>query len=136
MLAACESVASTSENPAITDLFRNVGERLKAGENFADAFAEACPSAPPAIKAIIRAGDAAGALAPAIKEAADTLSFQGGLRREMVGALIYPMVLLCAGLGAAAFMTMTVIPRFAETIGDRVNSCQPSPRPCSPFRFG
>jgi general secretion pathway protein F len=119
---ACESVARTAENPAAAHCFQLIADRLRIGENFADAFAAAAPSAPPAIKAIIRAGDASGAIAGAVKEAAETLAFQGGLRREIVSALIYPMILLSAGIAAAAFMTMTVIPRFADTIGDRVNS--------------
>ena len=119
---ACESVARTAENAAAAHCFQMIADRLRIGENFADAFAAAAPSAPPAVKAIIRAGDASGAIAGAVKEAAETLAFQGGLRREIVSALIYPMILLSAGIAAAAFMTMTVIPRFAATIGDRVET--------------
>ncbi len=120
--AACESVARTSENPAAAYCFQVISERLRVGESFTDAFNHAAPNAPQAIKAIIKAGDASGAIADAVKEAAETLSFQGGLRRDMISALIYPCILLLSGIGAAVFMTMTVIPKFASSIGDRVNS--------------
>jgi general secretion pathway protein F len=118
---ACESVARTAENPSAAWCFQVITDRLRIGESFADSFAYAAPKAPPAIKAIIRAGDTSGAIADAVKEAAETLAFQGGLRRDMISALIYPVILLLAGIGAAIFMTMTVIPKFASSIGERVH---------------
>lgn len=120
--AACESVARTAAAPAAAACFTEIAERLRTGESFADAFAAAAPAAPAAVKAIVRAGDASGALGPAVKEAAETLAFQGALRRDLVSALIYPLILFVAGLGAAVFMTTNVIPRFAESLGDRVAS--------------
>jgi len=119
---ACESVARTASNQAAQNAFQDVADRVRIGENFADAFAAAAPGAPAAVKAIIRAGDASGALAPAVKEAADSLAFQGSLGREIVSALIYPTILLLAGIGSTIFMTMTVIPRFASSIGERVEN--------------
>lgn len=118
--SACESVARTADSPNAQACFQAIADRLRIGENFADAFAESAPNAPAAIKAIIRAGDASGALGPAVKEAAESLAFQGGLQRDIVSSLIYPAVLLVAGVGAAGFMTMNVIPKFASTLGDRV----------------
>lgn len=118
--AACESVARTAAAPAAAACFAEIAERLRTGESFADAFAAAAPGAPAAVKAIIRAGDASGALGPAVREAAETLAFQGALSRDLVSALIYPAILFVAGMGAAAFMTTNVIPRFAESLGERV----------------
>ncbi len=122
---ACESVARTAASPAAARCFTNLAERLRIGEGFADAFAAAAPEAPAAVKAIIKAGDASGALGPAVKEAAETLSFQGALTRDLVSALIYPAILFLSGLGAAFFMTTMVIPQFASSLGARVNQLPP-----------
>jgi type II secretory pathway component PulF len=119
-LPACESVARSSVNPAIAAAFERLGERLKTGESFSVAFAAVAPAASPAVKAIIRAGDATGSLALAIKEAAETMGFQGALQREIIAALVYPAILFIAGIGAALFMALNIVPRFAETLGERV----------------
>lgn len=119
--AACDSISRISPNSAAAQCFAEISERLRIGEGFAAAFALSAPAAPAAVKAIIKAGDASGSLGPAVKEAADMLTFQSSLMRDLFSALIYPAILFLAGLAAAFFMTTTVIPRFAESLGDRVS---------------
>jgi general secretion pathway protein F len=63
--------------------------------------------------AIVRANERSGSLAAALGEHARFLAWAEALRAKLVGALIYPALLLLAGGAVVLFLLLFVLPRFA-----------------------
>lgn len=63
---------------------------------------------------IVESGEASGSLAVVLNRLAAYLERDAAFRRRIISALIYPMILLVAGLGALLFLTIKIIPTFAQ----------------------
>lgn len=63
---------------------------------------------------LVESGEASGNLAVILNRLSSYLERNLAFRRKLVSAMIYPMILMCAGLGALLFLTIKIIPTFAE----------------------
>jgi len=95
--------------PALSGLERDV----RAGQRFAQALAAAPVGLPPYVIALAEAGEAGGQLAAALKDAAAQMEHERRIGQEVRNALVYPVVLVVAGLLAVAVIFVGVVPRFA-----------------------
>ena len=64
---------------------------------------------------LVESGEASGNLAVILNRLAGYLERNAAFKRKIISALIYPIILLCGSLGALIFMTVKIIPSFAET---------------------
>jgi general secretion pathway protein F len=119
LLEALQTIASALLPTTIALGLREVAVRLRRGERFAVALKTGVPSYPPYVYALVEAGEASGQLFHVLHEAAQQLSVEHRMRREMRNALIYPTFLVSAGTLAVAFLLLVVVPRFATMIGER-----------------
>lgn len=63
---------------------------------------------------LVESGEASGNLAIVLGRLASYLERNAAFRRKIISALIYPVILMAAGLGALLFLTIKIIPTFAE----------------------
>jgi type IV pilus assembly protein PilC len=63
---------------------------------------------------LVESGEASGNLALVLNRLAAYLERSAEFRSKIVSALIYPCILLVGGLGALLFLTIRIIPTFAE----------------------
>ncbi|MFC1804232.1 type II secretion system F family protein [Candidatus Omnitrophota bacterium] len=63
---------------------------------------------------LIESGEASGNLATVLARLATYLEKSASFRGKVISALIYPALLMVAGLGALLFLTVKIIPTFAE----------------------
>lgn len=63
---------------------------------------------------LVESGEASGNLAVILERLAKSLEKDAEFRRKIVSALIYPLILLLAGIGALLFLTIKIIPTFAD----------------------
>jgi len=63
---------------------------------------------------LTESGEASGNLAMVLNRLATYLERHAAFRAKVVSALIYPCILMLAGLGALLFLTIKIIPSFAE----------------------
>lgn len=117
---AVAGVAASSPHKPVQATFANIQARLRDGAAFSAALEEEAPEVPRAMVVLIRAGEASGDMSGAMRGVVESLQTQSALRREVINALIYPALLSVAGLCAVLFILMTVVPRFARALGDRV----------------
>jgi len=89
---------------------------VRAGQTFHDALQQARLGLPPAMLTLVRAGEASGQLAAALADAAEQLDQARRAMVELRGALIYPAVLVFAGVTAVLIIFIGVIPRFAPML--------------------
>ena len=63
---------------------------------------------------LVESGEASGNLAMVLSRLAGYLERDAAFKKKIVSALIYPAILMCAGLSALLFMTIRIIPTFVE----------------------
>jgi general secretion pathway protein F len=90
---------------ALRDVVRN-------GGSLAEALAQQPRSFPPLYVGLVRAGEAGGTLAATLDHVATLLERQRNLAATLQSAMIYPLVLLVAGIGSIALLLTEVLPQF------------------------
>ncbi len=63
---------------------------------------------------LVESGEASGNLAMVLSRLATYLERDAAFKKKIISALIYPAILMLAGLSALLFMTVKIIPTFAE----------------------
>jgi general secretion pathway protein F len=114
-----EAVASIAEAHQASDIgrgFQEVRGRLNAGESLSRSLAASGLKFPPYLAQLTQAAESAGTLPQALESASAQMLYEERIRQETRSALIYPAVLVCAGLGAILFIFMHVVPRFAPML--------------------
>ena len=102
------------KNPRFKTVLTEVREKLTSGVALSDAFAAYGNLFPPIYSTSIRAGERSGDLEGVIKRFLRYQKMIVNLRKKVIGALVYPVILMSMS-GAMIFIMMTyVIPKFAE----------------------
>jgi general secretion pathway protein F len=91
-------------------------QRVRAGGQLSDALDQPGLKWPPYALALVRAGEASGDLAPAMQSAADQFARELQGTRELRSALVYPAILVVAGVAAVLVVFVGVVPRFAPVL--------------------
>ncbi|MGA2775883.1 MAG: type II secretion system F family protein [Candidatus Omnitrophota bacterium] len=105
-----KQIASKRLFNVIKSLQRNMEAGLSFHESLAkhpDVFSELWIN-------LVESGEASGNLAFILNRLAIYLEKAEAFKRKIVSALIYPVILLAAGIGALMFLTIKIIPTFAE----------------------
>jgi type IV pilus assembly protein PilC len=102
------------KNPRFREVLAEVREKIMSGIALSDAFASYGPMFPAIYSTSIRAGERSGDLEGVLKRFLRYQKMIVALRKRVVGALIYPVILMFLS-GAMIFIMLTaVIPKFAE----------------------
>lgn len=104
--------AATSLGPPLTRLRKAV----QAGQPVAQAFRLAELGLQEYAHILIESGEAAGRLPAALRDAADQLDYERNVGEEFKNALIYPSILVGAGILAVLAIFVIVVPRFATLV--------------------
>ncbi|MDY0167028.1 MAG: type II secretion system F family protein [Thermoguttaceae bacterium] len=89
---------------------RELAKRLGRGEALDDVLADPKMGFPPMYVAILRAGQRSGRLAPALELFAETLARVRHTRRAVVGACVYPLIVIFVALQIGLFTASRILP--------------------------
>jgi general secretion pathway protein F len=109
---ALRFLVDTAERRHVRVLLTQVREAVRDGAPLATALAQHPRSFPRLYIGLIRAGEAGGMLANTLERLADLLEKQRALTSSVVSALIYPAILLVAGIGSIVLLLTQVLPQF------------------------
>jgi general secretion pathway protein F len=118
-LALVDAVKAIAENAAHESLrtaFAAIGQRLRGGTSFTAAARAALPGFPAYVFQLTEAGETTGRLAASLEDAVAQMEYDQKLADEIRNALLYPSILLTAGLAAVLFIFIVVVPRFASML--------------------
>jgi type IV pilus assembly protein PilC len=102
------------KNQRFREILADVREKLTSGVALSDAFASYGNLFPPIYSTSLRAGERSGDLEGVIKRFLRYQKMIVNLRKKVVGALVYPVILMSLS-GTMIFIMMTyVIPKFSE----------------------
>ena len=95
-----------------------ISENISSGGTFSEAL-----SAYPKIfdnlyVNMVKAGEAGGVLEVVLGRLAEFAEKAEKIKNKVKGAMIYPIVVLCAAVGITAFLLYTVIPKFKQVFAD------------------
>ncbi len=110
------SQAVGAHHPRIVQAFAGMSRDLQRGQAFSATLAKCGLPLPEYVVQLARAGELTGELGKALRDASAQLEYEQQLRNEMRNALIYPAVLVVAGVAAVAIMFIFVVPKFASLL--------------------
>jgi general secretion pathway protein F len=90
-----------------------VDRAVRGGQSLSAALAASALQWPAYVLALSKAGEASGELANALRDAATQMDYERRTAQELKSALIYPTVLVGAGVIAVSIIFVGVVPRFA-----------------------
>ncbi|MGN8160470.1 type II secretion system F family protein [Salinisphaera sp. SWV1] len=120
---ALPSLRKGHANTPLGTVFDELHAGLRGGDSFSESLERSRLSLPPDVLQMIRAGEAAGDLGGAMRTALDRMEYVASSQRELRNALIYPAILVIAGLAAIVLIFAIVVPRFQRLLskgGDSV----------------
>ena len=108
-----ELLSQQAQNPALGELIADVRQRVQGGALVSEAF-ESAGMVPPMFIAALRAGERSGNLDETLAQYLSYQKISRTLRKKVASALVYPSLLLVFLIGLVSFVTVFIIPRFAE----------------------
>ena len=122
LVTSLSSLAKSSHHPSLTGAFSEMERSVRRGESFSSALRESKLQVPEYFHQLVHAGEATGRLAESIRSGVDQFEYDQRVRQEMVGAMIYPAVLVASGIAAVGIIFMWVVPRFGGLLTQHEDS--------------
>lgn len=123
---ALTALVDQAEQRKVESLCRELREEIQQGSNLADALAKHPGWFTPLYVNMVRAGQASGNLDSVLTRLADYLQGQRALRRKIVGALTYPMMMIGIGLIVVTILLAKVVPEITKMLLDQDKELPPS----------
>ncbi len=109
---ALRFLVDTAAKKHVRTILTQIRDAVRDGSPFAAALTRHPASFPNLYVGLIRAGEAGGQLAPTLERMAELLEKQRALRSSVISSLIYPIILLVAGVGSIVLLLTQVLPQF------------------------
>jgi general secretion pathway protein F/type IV pilus assembly protein PilC len=110
-LRALDVLSKQTSHTVLKEVLQEVREGLSSGKTLADSMAEHPNAFNPLHVSMIRAGEKGGFLEEVLSRIAIFTERQNELRNKVLGAMMYPSILLCVGSTIVVFLLVGVVPR-------------------------
>ncbi len=116
LLQALKTVRRQADGEALPAILDFIIERVEAGQPLHIAARDYGPPFDDMIVGMMRAADASGRMAEILHQLADLLERSVELRRELLGATVYPLIVAALIVVSSAILITFVLPRIMEPI--------------------
>lgn len=116
LLQALRTVRRQADGDGLPAILDYLIERVEAGQPLHHAAREYGPPFDDMIIGMMKAADASGRMAEILHQLADLLERSVELRRELVGATVYPLIVACLIVVSSVILITFVLPRIMEPI--------------------
>lgn len=113
---AVDSLSEAAGNPAVAEIFEKIGAGIRRGQSFSQALKQSGLKLPSYFYPLTEAGELTGKLDSAIRDAVKQWEYELEMANELRNALIYPLVLICCGVGAVMLIFALVVPKFSNLL--------------------
>jgi type IV pilus assembly protein PilC len=110
-----DSLAVVGEEGAskkMQEVLADLQLRLRSGSSLGDAIAQHPKVFPGYYVAVVRAAELTGQLDEALDQLSDYLEREVATKKEVKGALIYPIIVMCLAVVAIVILSVYVLPKF------------------------
>src|SRR4051794_12512224 len=118
LITALESLAEKESEPVTRKLLTSLVRLLYEGKSFSAALAQYPAVFPSLYVALIQSSEKTGAISNGLSRYVAYRTRIDLLTQKMVGASVYPVLLLVVGLGVLLFLVGYVVPRFSSVFGE------------------
>ncbi len=116
LIDAVTSLAASRPNTRMGAALHAMTRTLNAGGTFVDALDASKIKFPVYVSQLAQTGEVTGKLASCLQDAAKQMEYEANTRKELINALLYPAVLVVAGIAAVLIIFIFVVPKFATLI--------------------
>lgn len=116
LLRALEALTEQPESPELAEIWWTVHKAVAGGRPLSAAMAPFKRTFPPSILHLVRVGEATGGLVVSLVRLADGLERDDLLRRRVLSALAYPLVVLLVSLLVSFGLLRFVLPPFLDSL--------------------
>lgn len=109
---AIEALAEQTPNQKFKSILKDVESQVKKGQSFANGLKMYPRTFPEIFIAMIESGEASGNLEDVLQQLHKQMSRDYDLKSKVKGAMIYPVIVVCAMVGIGIAMVIFVIPKF------------------------
>ena len=114
-----KAMIEQAEQRSTETMFREIRERINQGASLADALSEHPQMFGELYVNMVRAGEATGNVDVVLKRLADYLQSQRALRRKVVSALTYPVMMIGIGMIVVSILMTVVVPKITQMLLDQ-----------------
>jgi len=118
MMRALEIMTRSTVNKRLAALVGKVKEDVSQGKSFAEALAPFPEAFLPLHVAMVRAGERAGFLEDVLVNMSDFIERQDELQSKVLGAMVYPLVVVSVGVLVATIVLVFLVPMFRPMFAD------------------
>lgn len=118
MLRAMSIMVKQTSNKTLREVLRSVQRDIEGGSKLSAAIAAHNETFPPLMISMVRSGEVGGFLDRALTEVATAIEKEVKLRRQIVSAMTYPVVVLIMALLGTVAMLIFVVPTMTSMFTD------------------
>lgn len=119
LVEGLRALADQIDQPAHKGVIAEVGDKVNEGSTLANAMRDYPSFFPRLYVNMVASGEASGTLDMVLERLADLLEAQAALRRKIVSALTYPVLMLCLCFGVIMLLLAYVVPQITAIFQDR-----------------
>lgn len=113
MVESLTAIIDQIDNKAFKRIFSQVKEDVNEGSSLADAMAKHRCFDPVYVN-MVRAGESSGTLDLVLERLADFKEGQAKLKSEIMGTMMYPIIMVFVGIGIVGILFTVVVPRITR----------------------
>jgi general secretion pathway protein F len=114
LVESLTALAEQVEHPRLKKILGMVKQRVNEGASLADALADHPRVFSSLYINMIRAGESSGALDVVLGRLADFTESAAALRNKLIGAMLYPAIMLLVGISIVSILFAVVIPKVTK----------------------
>ncbi len=116
LLRGLKLLAGRKSKPKLANVFRELADRVSAGDELAKSMADQPQAFPPVHVAMVRAGEKGGFLEAVLARLGTMVLAQAELRSNVVGSMTYPAVLAFVGTAIICVIFIVFVPQFRSML--------------------
>jgi general secretion pathway protein F len=115
---ALGALGEQADNKKLAMVLVEVRQKVNEGKSLADTLAPHDTIFPELYVNMVRSGESAGNLDAVLLRLADFLDAQNALRSKVVGALVYPVIMMVLGAAVMGLLMIFVVPKITSVFED------------------
>jgi general secretion pathway protein F len=108
-----DTMAHRSEDPSWRTVFEDLRVKVVGGKPLSEAMAAHPQLFDSLFRAMVSTGEASGHLVEVLERLALYLQRRAAIQQQVISALIYPVIIICAGLLTVTFFMVVMLPKLA-----------------------
>jgi len=125
LVPALKALSTDLRRGRLRDAVESLLSDLKTGKSLSEALARHSGQFPPLYTAMTDAAAASGNLLGIMEMLSHLVTSAAGLRRKVITAAVYPILVLCAAAGLLSYLSLVLLPQMANLL----KACRPEDMP-------